>query len=80
MPDYKEQYPVGAIVQVASRDELNEFLRTWRYHHKLRPEQLEFAGRTSRVEDLSFYHGGDVLYRLADIPGIWHERCLRRAT
>jgi hypothetical protein len=67
-------------VQVASHDELNEFLRTWRYHHKLRPEQLEFAGRISRVEDVSFYHGGDVLYALADIPGIWHERCLRRAT
>ena len=23
------------------------------------------------------YHGGDVMYELADVPGIWHEVCLQ---
>ena len=25
------------------------------------------------------YHGGDVLYVLENVPGTWHEDCLRRA-
>ena len=28
------------------------------------------------VRDVSFYHGGDVLYSLEKIPGTWHEQCL----
>jgi hypothetical protein len=48
-----------------------------KYHHKLRPIQLEFADRIAEVEAVGFYHGGDVLYRLVGIPGTWHERCLR---
>ena len=26
---------------------------------------------------VAFYHGGDPLYKLAGIPGLWHEQCLR---
>ena len=29
------------------------------------------------MAEVSFYFGGDELYRLKDIPGIWHEVCLR---
>jgi hypothetical protein len=29
------------------------------------------------VAAIGYYHGGDVLYTLNDIPGIWHEQCLR---
>jgi hypothetical protein len=25
---------------------------------------------------VAFYHGGDVLYTLDDIPGTWHEACM----
>jgi hypothetical protein len=28
------------------------------------------------VTSVRYYHGGDVLYELEGIPGIWHEACL----
>jgi hypothetical protein len=76
---YTAVYPMGTHVRVADRPFLEGFLATWKYHHKLRPEQLEYAGKESTVEKVSFYHGGDQLYDLKDIPGIWHEQCLRAA-
>jgi len=74
---YRERYPKGTSVKVASRQELEQFRETWCYHHKLEAEQLLYAGRTTRVTSAGFYHGGDVLYQLENIPGIWHECCLR---
>jgi hypothetical protein len=38
--------------------------------------QLEYAGRIAEVESVGFYHGGDELYKLQGLPGIWHEVCL----
>ena len=29
--------------------------------------------------DPAKYHGGDIIYKLVDIPGIWHEQCLSPA-
>ena len=49
----------------------------WKYHHKLQPEQLAHADALAEVEKVGFYHGGDVLYNLKNVPGIWHEQCLR---
>ena len=60
----------GSLVQVADGAFLEDFLRTWKYHHKLAPEQLAFAGRTAKVLSGGMYHGGDVLYELEDVPGI----------
>ena len=74
---YKEAYPAGTEVRIADRGFLEHFMRTWQYHHKLKPEQLEYADRVTTVDTVSFYHGGDRLYELADVPGIWHEECLR---
>jgi hypothetical protein len=31
----------------------------------------------STVARLGYYHGGDELYWFDDIPGTWHECCLR---
>ena len=76
---YKEAYLKGAKVRVADRDFLEEFKREWKYHHKLIPEQFEYAGRMAAVEGVGFYHGGDALYKLEGIPGLWHEQCLRPA-
>jgi hypothetical protein len=73
---YKEDFPVGSKVRIVDALQLQEFQRTWQYHHKLRPEQLAYAGRIAEVQSVSFYHGGDVLYELQGIPGIWHEQCL----
>jgi len=58
------------------RDALETFVREWRWHIKLQPEQLDYAGRAARVKSMSFYHGGDELYTLEDVPGVWHEQCL----
>jgi hypothetical protein len=76
---YKESFPLGSQVRIADRDFLEQFLATWEYHHKLAPEQLNFAGLLTRVESVSYYHGGDVLYKLKGVPGMWHEPCLRSA-
>ena len=76
MPPYNEQFPVATRVQIASKEQLEEFRRSWRYHHPLTVEQLAFAGRPAIVEKVAFYHGGDVLYTLNGIPGMWHEQCL----
>jgi hypothetical protein len=73
---YKAEFEVGSTVRIADREFLEEFARTWKYHHKLRPEQLAYHGRIVRVTHASVYHGGDELYELERIPGIWHEQCL----
>ena len=40
---------------------------------------MPYAGTVARVATVGFYHGGDVLYTLENIPGIWHEVCLDSA-
>ncbi|MGO8935593.1 MAG: hypothetical protein ACLPLZ_14835 [Terracidiphilus sp.] len=73
---YKATFPEGSSVRVISREALEKFAQEWRYHHKLLPEQMEFAGATAIVKKVSFYHGGDQLYVLENLPGIWNEPCL----
>jgi hypothetical protein len=71
------KYHKGSVVRIAPRAALEAFLRpTWKLHHPLVPAQLEYGGCTAKVFTSAMYHGGDVLYELEDIPGIWHERCL----
>lgn len=77
---YKEAYPAGTTVRVADRAFLELFLREWKYHHKLRAEQLPFADTEARVEGVAFYHGGDPVYTLEGVPGLWLEECLRPRT
>ena len=74
---YKEAFPVGTAVRIADTVFLTDFAATWKYHHKLQPEQLPYAGRAAKVEAVAFYHGGDPIYKLASIPGLWLEQCLR---
>jgi hypothetical protein len=76
---YNAEYPEGTIIRIVDREQLHDFRQTWRYHHPLAPEQLECADLSSRVKSVSFYHGGDELYALEDIPGLWHEVCLTGA-
>jgi hypothetical protein len=73
---YKEAFPVGSSVRVADLAVLEEFKAGWRYHHALKEEQLAFAGAPAIVREVSYYHGGDVLYYLDPIPGTWHEACV----
>jgi hypothetical protein len=76
---YKERFLKGSMVRVISRPALEAFAQNWKYHHKLQSEQLEYAGTTAIVKEVSFYHGGDQLYVLEDVPGIWNEPCLEYA-
>ena len=77
---YEAAFPVGTTVRVAPRADLEAFVATWKWHHPLQVEQFECAGSLATVKNVSFYHGGDVLYELRDVPGIWHEACLRTPT
>ena len=76
MPPYDAAFRQGSRAQIAPLPALTEFMRTWTLHHPLQPEQLECAGRVGVVAAVGYYHGGDVLYRFEDLPGIWHECCL----
>jgi len=73
---YEADFPVGSTVRIASRDALERFQSEWKRHNPLQSEQLNFAGRVATVRDVGYYHGGDELYALADVPGLWHEVCL----
>lgn len=80
MSPYTQRYPVGTTVRVASHEFLTEFKETWKFHHKLQPEQLEYADRVTTVKRVGMYHGGDQVYELTDIPGMWLEPCLSKAS
>ena len=76
MPPYREAFPKGTSVRIADLSALERFRAEWKFHHPLVTEQLEYAGREARVATVGYYHGGDVLYTLEGVPGIWHEGCL----
>ena len=77
MPPYQELYAVGTTVRIVDRTALEGFRTSWKYHHPLATDQLDCGGELVRVTNVTFYHGGDVLYELEGIPGIWHEQCLK---
>ena len=71
------RFPVGTRVRIAELQDLARFLADWKQHHPLEPEQLQHAGEVTTVREVTYYQGGDPLYKLEDVPGIWHEACLR---
>ena len=74
---YKVAFPTGTEVRIADQAFLQDFMATWKYHHKLHSEQLNYADRVAKVKGVAFYHGGDPIYTLNGIPGLWLEQCLR---
>ncbi len=50
MTEYREDFPVGSLVQVQPRSFLEEFRATWRYHNPLQEHQLACASATARVK------------------------------
>ncbi len=73
---YNAEYPAGTRVRIVDKAKLQAFRKTWKYHHPLQEEQLRHSGESAAVREVSFYHGGDELYVLEGVPGIWHEACL----
>jgi hypothetical protein len=80
LPPNQELFPVGTRVRVRDSAQLLTFRAEWQYHHPLQDEMLAFASCEARVAAVGFYHGGDVLYELDGVPGLWHEACLVPAT
>ncbi len=68
------------MIRVADRPVLERFRSEWKFHNPLSIEQLDFSNREAKVSSVGFYHGGDVLYALEGLPGVWHETCLARAS
>jgi len=77
---YNAEFPAGSTVKIAERPALEAFMQSWKFHDPLQPSQLDFAGHLAAVESVGFYFGGDELYKLKAIPGIWHEQCLEAVT
>jgi len=65
------------MVKIADRAFLEDFLQSWKIHHKLARNQLKFARKIAKVNSVGFYQGADEPYELKGVPGIWHEQCLR---
>ena len=77
MVQYEARFERGSQVRIGSAEELNQFRLNWKYHNPLTDDQMRYAGEFTVVRDVGFYHGGDPLYQLDGIPGVWHEQCLR---
>jgi len=77
---YKADFPCGSRVRIVPRDTLARFAQEWKLHNPLQAEQLAFAGVTAIVRHVGYYHGGDELYQLQNIPGVWHATCLEAAS
>lgn len=73
------EFEVGSQVRIADRAFLESFLEAGQYHNELEPEQLDYAGRVATVKEVNFFTGGDEIYALEEIPGVWHEECLAAA-
>jgi hypothetical protein len=76
---YHQKFTAGSIVRIAERQALERFRQTWKLHNPLLADQLVFAGSSATIASVGFYHGGDVLYVLEGIPGVWHELCLTKS-
>jgi hypothetical protein len=73
---YKEEFPVGTRIRIQSRENLETFIKEWKWHDPLPVDKLQYAGKIFKVESVGFYFGGDVLYKLEGIEGLWHEQNL----
>jgi len=80
MRPYEALFSVGWPVQIADITKLEISIQTWKHRIPLRPEQLAYAGKYTTVTKVGFYHGGDPLYELDQVPGVWHEQCLKNPT
>jgi len=71
-----DKFQAGDSVRIVDRNVLDDFVQSWKFHHPVQPDQLPYAGQTAKVSESAMYHGGDILYVLVGIPGMWHQRLL----
>jgi hypothetical protein len=72
-------FTVGARVQIACREFLEDFKKTCDQNPFI-PEQISYAGTTAEVRALLYHRPGDELYWLKDVPGVWPVQCLSIAS
>jgi len=70
---YESMFDIGDAVRIEKREALEFFRAEWKFHDPLSDEQITHAGQSATVRKVGFYHGGDALYELDGIPGVWHE-------
>jgi hypothetical protein len=73
---YEADFPKGSKVRIKSREFLEQFQRTWKFHHPIEDFQLQHAGQVVKVDSIGYYFGADELYTLERVQGIWNECCL----
>jgi hypothetical protein len=71
-----DKYQPGDLVLIDSPELLASFARTWKRHHPLETRQMAYAGQSAKIANSFMYHGGDILYELEDVPGVWHQQVL----
>jgi hypothetical protein len=77
MSAYFPVFVAGERVRIKSASTLRDYmLPNWPWHHPITQDQLGFAGTEANVIQVEYYHGGDILLRLAGVPGAWHEECV----
>ena len=77
MPAYFPAFIAGERVRIKPASFLRTYLPPeWQWHHPLSSEQIGFAGEEASIIEVSFYHCGNVLFRLQGVPGYWHEACV----
>ncbi len=63
-------------MHIADQKVLEEFQKSWVFHHGLEDGQLKYAGKAAKIVKRSFFRNGDILCELEGLPGVWHEKCL----
>jgi hypothetical protein len=77
MPAYNALLAREADVRIADEGLLRQFMRPqYAYHHPVQVGMIEHAGEVAKIAEVAYYHGGDPLYTLYLVPGLWHEACL----
>jgi hypothetical protein len=78
MPNSHPAFLCGERVNTASLEVLREFTKDfYRLHHAVTPEQLAYADHETNIVAIEEWHGGGIIYRLKDVPGLWLEAVLR---
>ncbi len=80
MPDYHSTFKRGEKVRIKDSQYLEEFQKTWGYHHNISDDQIKQGGKPDTVNSIEYYHGGEVLIGLENVPGVWHEELLEEWT
>ena len=73
---HRAAFSIGASVRIKERTELERFARDWTSTNSLTPHQFCDAGVAGVVDSVAFDDGGNPLYTLERIGGIWHEENL----